>query len=75
MKFVKSFLVGLVMASVSVIGYVWITGMRSFQQTPGGNFSEISLEFYAGPKLLVVATLVFAFGFLWTLRWSNNRQK
>ena len=75
MKIVKSFIVGLVMASVSAIGYVLIAGTHSFQQSPGGNFSESTLEFYAGPKLLVLATLVFAFGFLWTLRWTSNRPK
>jgi hypothetical protein len=74
MKFVKSFIVGLAAASVSAIGYAFITGARSFQQSPGGNFSESTLEFYSGPKLLVLVTLVFAIGFLWTLRWTSKHK-
>jgi phosphatidylglycerophosphate synthase len=75
MKYVRSVVVGLVAAIVSAIGYIFISGSRSFQQSPGGTFSESTLEFAAGPKLLFLLTAVFAVGFLWTLRWTSKHLK
>ena len=76
MNYFKCVLAGCAASALSGVAFILISFAISLSREGSSNtfsaFSEISVEFTAGPLLIVILLAGFAIGFFWMLKRSSR---